>query len=61
MQNDCTDYILKPVDKEMLLKVLNKVSCAQKSEKKARSDEDNKNDETGIPCRTPDISDTGQI
>ena len=24
-QNDCTDYILKPVDKEMLLKVLNKV------------------------------------
>lgn len=25
MQNDCTDYILKPVDKEMLLKVLNKV------------------------------------
>lgn len=25
MQNDCTDYILKPVDKEMLLKVLSKV------------------------------------
>ena len=25
LQNDCTDYILKPVDKEMLLKVLSKV------------------------------------
>ena len=33
MQNDCTDYILKPVDKEMLLKVLNKVLVLKKREK----------------------------
>ena len=40
MQNDCTDYILKPVDKEMLLKVLNKV-LVLKNEKN-QIDEDNK-------------------
>ncbi len=33
MQNDCTDYILKPVDKDMLLKVLSKV-LVLKNEKK---------------------------
>ena len=33
MQNDCTDYILKPVDKEMLLKVLNKVLVLEKTRK----------------------------
>lgn len=32
MQNDCTDYILKPVDKEMLLKVLNKVLVLRNKE-----------------------------
>lgn len=58
MQNDCTDYILKPVDKEMLLKVLNKVLVLKT--RKTRSTRITK-DETGIPCRTPDISDTGQI
>lgn len=40
MQNDCTDYILKPVDKEMLLKVLNKV-LVLKNEKN-QINEDNK-------------------
>ena len=41
MQNDCTDYILKPVDKEMLLKVLSKV-LVLKNEKN-QINEDNKN------------------
>ena len=50
MQNDCTDYILKPVDKEMLLKVLNKVLVLKT--RKTRSTRITK-DETGIPCRTP--------
>ena len=27
LQNECTDYILKPVDREMLLKLLNRVSA----------------------------------
>lgn len=40
MQNDCTDYILKPVDKEMLLKVLNKVLVLKNEKNKI--DEDNK-------------------
>ena len=40
MQNDCTDYILKPVDKEMLLKVLSKV-LVLKNEKN-QINEDNK-------------------
>lgn len=40
LQNDCTDYILKPVDKEMLLKVLSKV-LVLKNEKN-QINEDNK-------------------
>ena len=40
MQNDCTDYILKPVDKEMLLKVLSKVLVLKNEKNKI--DEDNK-------------------
>ena len=43
----------------MLLKVLNKV-LVLKNEKN-QINEDNKKNETGIPCKTPDISDTGQI
>ncbi len=33
MQNDCTDYLLKPVDSEILLKVLNKVLVMRSKEK----------------------------
>lgn len=33
MQNGCTDYILKPVDQEILLKVLNKVMVLSNREK----------------------------
>ncbi|MGN0351872.1 MAG: response regulator [Roseburia sp.] len=33
LQNDCTDYILKPVDGEILLKVLNKVFTLRSREK----------------------------
>lgn len=33
MQNECTDYILKPVDAEMLLKVLKKIATLSSREK----------------------------
>lgn len=51
MQNDCTDYILKPVDKEMLLKVLNKV-LVLKNEKN-QINEDNKKMKQAYIARHP--------
>lgn len=36
LQNECTDYILKPVDRDMLLKLLNRVSAMRDEDDRMR-------------------------
>ena len=59
LQNECTDYILKPVDRDMLLKLLNRVSAMRDEDDRMR--QKNKKNGKGISCKKSDCFDQGKI